>query len=840
MSEEPGSVDGAPPDEDDAPTGDGVSELASVGGAPSLAEQRALRSPARSLRRSRDGPSKTPSDRMYREAQERKRLQDEANAKKRTEGCTFAPQFATRRAGSGGSARAYKVDSKSGEERLGHMYEEGKKKVQERRETDAEKVRASEYTFQPNLVSTTSSVSGVTFDDASVSASERLYHHAKESQKRLDDARAEQAASCTFAPDTSETARATRRVSEGNGASPRKPLAQRQDEYARKLAEKREHALKLQQQALARECTFAPTLVAVTHDDGLSATARTDDGADAPTEVTGVADTSVLTSQTGQSAANSGLFFERLDAFVNDCEDKARHRQRVRELKEMEGCTFKPTLVAAGGKGGPIVGGAADGALADDGSQGGGSSRSVFERLQEQARHVELKRDERAKLAEARDAETCTFQPQTTPFAARRESADGGGGGDDESAFTDSAERNVHERLYHKAKASEYEKIEKAEAAEQARLAECTFRPQVLPRAAWEGPADEGDAASEDVHERLYPTTEAQVAARRKLEDKHLSTERAQCTFTPRIAPAPPSSTLSRTQAKAAGGATADERPSQPVHERLFDESRRQAVATQLRLSDARNNEITADCTFAPNIKSPMKGAAGGGAVGQAASGGAAASKRAGAGADAAVHRRLSLEASRRLQQHGKNARLREANTLKECSFKPAIPTYKPPGAPERAPAMTKASRLRAEREAAARARVEAKAKPAEATRKPAVATASPARALGPTAASTSRASPRAAPTASPQAATAAAVASEGDDGGPAPESEIAGDGSEVFEPTEGNGAGGMSVFEQATLAGGSAAEIAGAFEKWQADMDARFNEVFDLESAPIEPTRGA
>ena len=78
---------------DDAPTGDGVSELASVGGAPSLAEQRALRSPARSLRRSRDGPSKTPSDRMYREAQERKRLQDEANAKKRTEGCTFAPQW---------------------------------------------------------------------------------------------------------------------------------------------------------------------------------------------------------------------------------------------------------------------------------------------------------------------------------------------------------------------------------------------------------------------------------------------------------------------------------------------------------------------------------------------------------------------------------------------------------------------------------------------------------------------------------------------------------------------------------------------------------------------------
>ena len=307
-------------------------------------------------------------------------------------------------------------------------------------------------------------------------------------------------------------------------------------------------------------------------------------------------------------------------------------------------------------------------------------------------------------LAARREAPTAAAAATTSPPSPTRRSA-------------------TSERLYHKAKASEYEKIEKAEAAEQARLAECTFRPQVLPRAAWEGPADEGDAASEDVHERLYPTTEAQVAARRKLEDKHLSTERAQCTFTPRIAPAAVVD-VEPHPAKAAGGATADERPSQPVHERLFDESRRQAVATQLRLSDARNNEITADCTFAPNIKSPMKGAAGGGAVGQAASGGAAASKRAGAGADAAVHRRLSLEASRRLQQHGKNARLREANTLKECSFKPAIPTYQPPGAPERAPAMTKASRLRAEREAAARARIEAKAKPAEATRKPAVATA--------------------------------------------------------------------------------------------------------------------
>ena len=134
MSQEPGSlaasVDGAPADEDatDAPTGDGVSELASVGGAPSLAEQRTLRSPGGSLRRARDG-SKPPSDRMYREAQERKRLQDAAKAGRRPEGCTFAPQFATRRTGSGGSARAYKVDSKSGEERLGHMYEEGKKKV---------------------------------------------------------------------------------------------------------------------------------------------------------------------------------------------------------------------------------------------------------------------------------------------------------------------------------------------------------------------------------------------------------------------------------------------------------------------------------------------------------------------------------------------------------------------------------------------------------------------------------------------------------------------------------------------------------------------------------------
>ena len=108
--------------------------------------------------------------------------------------------------------------------------------------------------------------------------------------------------------------RATRRVSEGNGASPRKPLAQRQEEYARKLTEKREHAVKLQQEAVARECTFAPTLVAVTHDDVLSTTARTDDGASAPTEVTGAADTSVLTSQTGQSAANSGLFFARLAA----------------------------------------------------------------------------------------------------------------------------------------------------------------------------------------------------------------------------------------------------------------------------------------------------------------------------------------------------------------------------------------------------------------------------------------------------------------------------------------------------------------------------------------------
>ena len=60
MSQDPGSiaasVDGAPADEDatDAPTGDGVSELASVGGAPSLAEQRTLRSPGGSLRRARE------------------------------------------------------------------------------------------------------------------------------------------------------------------------------------------------------------------------------------------------------------------------------------------------------------------------------------------------------------------------------------------------------------------------------------------------------------------------------------------------------------------------------------------------------------------------------------------------------------------------------------------------------------------------------------------------------------------------------------------------------------------------------------------------------------------
>ena len=69
---------------------------------------------------------------------------------------------------------------------------------------------------------------------------------------------------------------------------------------------------------------------------------------------------------------------------------------------------------------------------------------------------------------------------------------------------------------------------QEASEVKKARLAECTFRPQVLPRGAWERPADEGDAGSEEVHERLYPTIEAQVAARRKLEDKHLSTERAQ------------------------------------------------------------------------------------------------------------------------------------------------------------------------------------------------------------------------------------------------------------------------------------------------------------------------
>ena len=252
-----------------------------------------------------------------------------------------------------------------------------------------------------------------------------------------------------------------------------------------------------------------------------------------------------ITKTGAQRSTKGGLRADPARAFAAIHEKRMAQRRKneaARAAREMEGCTFSPSVnKQQGNTEGKASSSppASPGTAAGEGSTAAGSTASSSSSSSSPsafaARQAAFETQRRAKMDALRKAKAeeeligATFHPCLAPTAARATTtaaaaadASGSGGGSGES---------VHERLFRQNGMNE----QKLRSMREAEAAACTFKPAVSDRAHSCGRVRPRGTS---VFDMLHSDNEVRLRAALKLEEQRAAREVAECTHTPVISEA--------------------------------------------------------------------------------------------------------------------------------------------------------------------------------------------------------------------------------------------------------------------------------------------------------------
>jgi hypothetical protein len=254
-----------------------------------------------------------------------------------------------------------------------------------------------------------------------------------------------------------------------------------------------------------------------------------------------------ITKSGAQRSTKGGLRADPARAFAAIHEKRMAQRranEAARAAREMEGCTFSPSVNKQGNRGNKAsssspppspAGTAGEGSkaaaaassssspstpAAASSSPSSSSSPSAFA-----ARQAAFEKQRRAKMDALRKAKKeeeligATFRPCLAPTAAHATTADESGGGGGES---------VHERLFRQNGMNE----QKLRSMREAEAAACTFKPAVSDRAHSCGRVRPRGTS---VFDMLHSDNEVRLRAALKLEEQRAAREVAECTHQVRL-----------------------------------------------------------------------------------------------------------------------------------------------------------------------------------------------------------------------------------------------------------------------------------------------------------------